>query len=188
MAAGMPSEFVFRTALRALARGEVIAHPTEAVYGLAAAWDCPTAALRILELKQRPLSKGFIVIARAWEDVAHWVHLPTQLPADELDGQEPHAISWLLPARSVTPDYLTGGSGRLAVRITRHVLSRALVGVAGPLVSTSANPHGRPPARSALAVRRYFGDRLPLVVSAPLGQARRPSRIVDLASGAVVRP
>ena len=57
----------------------------------------------------------------------------------------------------------------------------------GPLVSTSANPAGAPPARSPLQVRRYFGDRLELVLAGALGASRRPTSIRDGRSGRLLR-
>ena len=75
------------------------------------------------------------------------------------------------------------------MRVTAHPVAAALCrAFGGPLVSTSANLSGRPPARSALAVRRSFGRALDGVLVGPLGGQPRPSPIVDGRTGRVVRP
>jgi L-threonylcarbamoyladenylate synthase len=77
----------------------------------------------------------------------------------------------------------------VAVRVTAHPLAAALCRAANlPLVSTSANRHGRPPARTALEVRRRLGAHLDLVVPGPTGGRSRPSEIRDARTGEVLRP
>ncbi|MCY1445974.1 Threonylcarbamoyl-AMP synthase [compost metagenome] len=65
---------------------------------------------------------------------------------------------------------------------------RALCAHTGPLVSTSANPAGRPAARSRLRVEQYFGGQLDAVLGGALGGRRNPSLIRDLRTGQVIRP
>jgi len=57
----------------------------------------------------------------------------------------------------------------------------------GPLVSTSANPAGARPAREAFQVRRYFGDQLDYLLPGRIGASERPTSILDLASGQIIR-
>ena len=69
-----------------------------------------------------------------------------------------------------------------------HPVARALCEAAGmALVSTSANPAGRPPARRPLMVRKHFGAALDYILPGPLGPQARPSEIRDAATGRVVR-
>jgi L-threonylcarbamoyladenylate synthase len=167
--------------------GGVIAYPTEAVYGLGCAPLDAHAVRRLLALKQRPEQKGLILVAASFAQLAPFVVelAPRQMQA--VYASWPGAVTWLLPARRGVPAWLTGRHATLAVRVTAHPLTSALCRRAGALVSTSANPAGLPPARSALAVRRYFGNSLDALLVGPLGQAARPSTIRDARDGRVVR-
>ena len=72
--------------------------------------------------------------------------------------------------------------------MTAHEPAAALCrAFGGALVSTSANPHGQPPARDAATVRGYFGVGLDGVLDAPLGGQTRPTTIRDALTGAVIR-
>jgi L-threonylcarbamoyladenylate synthase len=143
---------------------------------------------RLLALKQRPVGKGLILIAADFAQLAAYVTpLPEPRMGEILAGW-PGPATWLLPAAPETPYWLTGTHETIAVRVTAHPQARALCEAWGrPLVSTSANPAGAPPARSALQVRRYFGDRLDLVLTGALGALRRPTSIRDGRSGRLLR-
>ncbi len=106
-----------------------------------------------------------------------------------LEGDHRRPVTFVVPAASTAHPLLTGGRQTLAVRVTRHVYSRSLCAELGhPMVSTSANRGGRPPARTAQAVRLALGAEVDLVVSGPLGEATGPSEIRDIRTGQVLRP
>lgn len=164
--------------------GQVIAYPTEAVFGL----GCPAfdllAIQKILQLKQRRWQQGLIVIAADWSHLTPYL-LPLADVLRQKVEQQPET-TWLLPVKATVSPYLRGQHATLAVRFSVHPVARALtLAYAAPLLSTSANPHGKPPARSRLAVRRYFPD-LP-IVPGHLGAAARPTPIRDLLSDALRR-
>lgn len=178
-----------REAARRLHAGAVIAYPTEAVYGLGCDPLDARAVARLLELKQRPMSAGLILIAAEFAQVESFLEpLPAALRRQAF-ASWPGPVTWLLPARPEVPVWLRGRHDSLAVRITAHAGSAALCrAFGGALVSTSANPHGRAPARNPLQLHRYFGDRLGYILPGPLGGRGRPSEIRDGRSGRVVRP
>ncbi|MBS1236334.1 MAG: SUA5/yciO/yrdC domain protein [Proteobacteria bacterium] len=175
-------------AARHVNAGGVIAYPTEAVYGLGCDPRDGAAVLRLLKLKQRPIAKGLILIAARFEDLQPYI---AKLPAETLSKLRkswPGPVTWLLPARPEVPYWLKGSHATLAVRITAHPLAAALCrACGGVLVSTSANISKRPPARSALAVRRCFGADIDYVLNGALGGLDKPTRIIDAQSGRVVR-
>ena len=177
-----------RVAARALANGGVVAHPTEAVYGLGCdPWD-RDAVGRILAIKGRSASKGLILIAADPTQLAPFVEpLPAPRMAEIL-GSWPGPNTWLLPARHTTPAWLTGRFDTLAVRVTAHPLAAGLCrSYGGAIVSTSANRAGKAPARSAFQVRRAL-DRTPdYVLAGACGGADRPSTIRDGRTGRVLR-
>lgn len=175
-------------AVRTLRAGGVIAYPTEAVFGLGCDPFNPQAVLRLLELKRRPMEKGLILIAADIDQLAPFMAPLSAADHAHLKASWPGPNTWLVPARPETPAWLRGAHHTLAVRVTAHPVASALCQAAGhALVSTSANPAGRPPARSALQVRRYFADRLDAIVTGALGTEPRPTAIRDLRTGKTVR-
>ncbi len=171
--------------IAALQGGKVLAYPTEGVWGLGCLPDRLEAVRRLLEIKQRDPSKGLILIAACCADLEPYVQPLTEVQRERL-GRPGDPVTWLVPA-AATSELLRGEHATQAVRITRHPLCRALCRQVGPLVSTSANRQGGPPARSAEAVRDMFGAGIDGIVEGALGAASGPSEIRDLATGAVVR-
>lgn len=179
--------FRLRRAAHALQRGAVIAYPTEAVYGLGCdPWN-PDAVKRLLAIKQRPVAKGLILIASRFEQLAPFVQrVPTEVRR-RLDATWPGPVTWLLPADPATPRWLRGQHLTLAVRVTAHPLAAALCDAfGGAVVSTSANPSGRPPARSALQARLRCPG-VDLVLHGATGGLTRPTTIRDATNGKTVR-
>jgi L-threonylcarbamoyladenylate synthase len=176
---------------RCVRAGGVVAYPTEGVYALGCDAGDGAAVARVLALKARDAGRGFIVIAatmRQLEPCLDLAALPRALCA-RLEASWPGPVTWVVPARAHTPRWLTGGRATLAVRVTAHPLARALCEAAGcALVSTSANRAGRPPARTALAVRRIFGARIDALLAGACGPLRGPTEIRDLLTGRILRP
>lgn len=166
---------------RELQRGGVVAYPTEAVWGLGCDPLNGDAVYRLLKLKRRRAEMGLILIASELEQLDGYVQLPSGERAERLKTSWPGFITWLLPVADGVPTWLTGRHEKLAARVTAHPVAAALCRTfGGPLVSTSANPSGLPPARSRLTVQRYFGNSVDYILSGPLGGERRPSKICDL--------
>ena len=160
-----------------ITRGGVIAYPTEAVYGLGCDPLDALAVERILTLKQRDWRKGVILLAASLEQIRPWMALSSD-QLDDISAHWPGPATWVVPASPQTPEWITGGRDEVAVRVTAHPVAAAIARVAGTaIVSTSANPAQRPPARSTLAVRRYFGDRLDGIVSGPVNLRAQPTPI-----------
>jgi len=173
---------------RVLRAGGVLAYPTEAVYGLGCDPLSSAAVARILILKQRPLRKGVILVAGEFDQLRDYL-APVD-PGRLRTATEvwPGPVTWLWPATSTTPYWLTGGTGRIAVRVSAHETVRALCrAFGGAIVSTSANRSGRPATRTSHAARACFGRELDGVVPGPLGGAAAPSEIRDLQTGRVLR-
>ena len=176
-----------RHAAAVLHAGGVIAYPTEGVYGLGCRPDDARAVQFLLELKQRSVSAGLILIAASLEQLHGWV-APTAREARQLSAAESRPVTWLVTAGPLTPDWITGGRPTVAVRVTRHPVAAGLCLASGlPLVSTSANRRGKPPARSALAARLRFGRQLDLIVGGATGRTPGPTEIRLADSGKVVR-
>jgi L-threonylcarbamoyladenylate synthase len=184
----MPTRIHLDQASHALAGGGVIAYPTEGVWGLGCEPLNQHAVERLLAIKQRHGGKGFILIAAEFEQVEPFIApMPKAKLKPALDSW-PGPHSWLMLAADWVPRYLTGGRGTLAVRVTAHTVASALCrAYSGPVVSTSANISGRPPARTALQVRRMFGSKVDYVLTGETGGLAKPTPIRDLMTGKLVR-
>jgi len=169
--------------------GGVVAYPTEAVYGLGCDPHNEAAVHRLLELKQRPVSKGLILIAADFSQLQRYVAEPSPDQLVKLKRSWPGPVTWLISARPETPRWLRGNHHTLAVRVTAHPVAAALCRLfGGPIVSTSANRTGHPPARNPFTVRRYFHRQLDCIVHDKVGPNRNPTEIRNLADGSLLRP
>jgi L-threonylcarbamoyladenylate synthase len=182
------SNFRIHHAARILRAGGVIAYPTEGVWGVGCDPDNEEAFAHLLVLKQREPAKGVILIAASIAQVQPYLDGLDAIAIRQLKATWPGAHTWIVPDNGVAPLWVTGGRPGLALRVSAHPLVRALCeAFGGPIVSTSANPSGRPAAKTALRVRRYFPAGLDYVLKGPLGGQRGPTPIRDLLSGEVVR-
>jgi L-threonylcarbamoyladenylate synthase len=175
-------------AARCLRAGKVIAYPTEAVYGLGCDPGNEEAVRTVLALKDRPASAGLILIGDDYQRFAPYIQPVSEEQRARALSLWPGPLTWLFPRAAGVPDWLAGDHATIAIRLTAHPVCRALCeAFGGAIVSTSANPRGARPARSAEAVESYFGDQLAGIVAGELGRENRPSEIRDLISGRVIR-
>ncbi|MEX0603363.1 MAG: Sua5/YciO/YrdC/YwlC family protein [Marinobacter sp.] len=172
-----------------LAVGGVIAYPTEAVWGLGCdPWNSG-AVNRLLELKDRPAHKGLILVAASVAQIEFLLApLENSLRARAIECW-PGPVTCLLPdLNRQIPSNVRGDHDSVAVRVSDHSLVQQLCETAGrPLVSTSCNPAGRQPARHSWQVYRYFGEQLDKVIPGRLGGQKKPSQILDVATGRWLR-
>ena len=117
-----------------------------------------------------------------------WADLPEGCTESDLHSSLEKPVTWVVPAAADVPVWIRGKHASIAVRLTAHPVARALCLAAdSPLVSTSANESGRPPARNAFILRRLFGDRVDFIVPGENGGATGASEIRDLQTGKVFR-
>lgn len=180
--------FRLRLALEALAAGGVVACPAEAVWGLSCdPWD-EDAVERLLEMKQRPVHKGLILVAGDLAHVAPFLQPLAPAVQRKVMLSWPGPNTWLLPHRDLVPATVTGEHATVAVRVTAHPVLAALCRAwGGPLVSSSANLAGRQAPRDLWQVTRYFYGQLDAVVPGAVNRAARPSVIRDVLSDRVLR-
>jgi L-threonylcarbamoyladenylate synthase len=183
----MASDFAISHAAHCIRHGGIIVYPTETVYGLGCDPLCEDAVERINQIKQRQPGKGLILLAGSLEQLDDFIDVPAPRHRALIrDNEQP--TSWIVPARTQVPAWITGGGESVAVRISDHATVRSLCNRLGyPLVSTSANPAGRKPARNALELHRYFDGIVDaILVSAGTGRGT-PSKIIRLADRSLVR-
>jgi L-threonylcarbamoyladenylate synthase len=174
----------------ALQTGGVIAYPTEAVWGLGCDPRDENAVLRLLAIKQRAVDKGLILIAAQYEQLRPFLDItavPTERLAEVL-ASWPGPHTWVLPAASAAPRWITGAHAGIAVRISAHPPVIELCNAyGGALVSTSANRAGQPAAlvRETLDPRVLEG--LDGLIAGETGGLGAPTAIRDALTGVVIR-
>ena len=181
------SPFSCRETARYIHQGKIIGYPTEAVYGLGCDPLNAHAVNKLLQIKQRPVSKGLILIAADFEQLLPFIaDIESERLKPALDSW-PGPYTWLFPARPGTPFWLTGKHSSIAVRVTAHPVARQLCLQANTaLVSTSANRSRQQPARSALECQMKC-PQTDLIVTGDVDKNAQPSTIRDLLSGTVIR-
>ncbi|WP_440224568.1 L-threonylcarbamoyladenylate synthase [Dokdonella sp. MW10] len=175
-------------AVARLRQGGVVAYPTEAVWGLGCDPLDEAAVRKLFALKQRPSGLGVVLIGA---DVAQVMPFIGDVPAPALARAAatwPGPHTWIFPRSSRVPAWISGEHAGIALRVTAHPVAAALCRAFGSaLVSTSANPHGMPPARSRADLDTLFGDTLDAIVDGPLGALERPTPIRDAMTGEFIR-
>ena len=170
-----------------LRQGEIIAYPTEAVYGLGCDPLNPRAVEELLRLKQRPVEKGLILIASDIRQLEPYLVLSSTI-RNRVTSTWPGPVTWVIPTRLWVPKWLSGNHQTLAVRVTAHPLVRMLCEqFDSPLVSTSANLTGKQPANNALKVRKDFSLLGVQLLTGHLGDQTQTSSIFDAVSGQRLR-
>ncbi|WP_233196491.1 L-threonylcarbamoyladenylate synthase [Chromobacterium sinusclupearum] len=183
----LPGALLIRRARARLRHGGVIAYSTESCYGLGCHPLDVRAIHRVLAIKARPNHKGLIVIAADFEQIRHLVRPLSAAQRAELARYWPGPYTFLLPASRRVPPALRGRHDKIAVRVTAHGEAAALCRALGTaLVSTSANRAGQKSLKTAQACRKAFKDKV-LTLPGRIGKRRKPSTIIDLETGRVLR-
>lgn len=176
---------LFETALRRAAEllraGEVVAMPTETVYGLAANAFDARAVQRIFEIKGRPAHNPVIVhvagLAMARQCVTTWPAVAERLAQSFWPGP----LTLVLPRTPAIPDAVTAGGPTVGVRWPSHPFVQALIRACGfPLAAPSANPAGRLSPTTAEHVRNSLGHKIPLIIDGGPSHVGIESTVLDL--------
>jgi L-threonylcarbamoyladenylate synthase len=177
------SRFKLQLAADYVFQSGIIAYPTEAVFGLGCDPLNEQAVLRLLALKQRPIAKGLILIASQIKQLQPYICANSSM-LKKAEETWPGPVTWVFPAQSWVPEWLTGQHQTIAVRLSAHPLVIKLCDqVRTALVSTSANPKGKSPAISALEIRKYFSQQSIHIVNGKVGGLKQTTPILDASNG-----
>lgn len=176
-------EAAVRRAAELLRAGQVVALPTETVYGLAANAFDARAAARIFEIKGRPAQNPIIVHvadeAMARHCVAAWPALAGRLARAFWPGP----LTLVLPKSSAIPSIVTAGGDTVGVRWPSHPFIQAVIRACGfPLAAPSANPANQVSPTNVRHVKRSLGNKIPLIVDGGQSQIGIESTVLDLSA------
>ncbi|MCL6429992.1 MAG: threonylcarbamoyl-AMP synthase [Anaerolineae bacterium] len=170
-------------AAEALRRGEVVAFPTDTVYGVGAALFHERAIRALYEIKGRPEAKAIPLLLA---DPTGLERVAARVPplAERLVQRFwPGGLTLVVEARPELPEVLLGGGRTVAVRVPDHPIARALIRAVGaPLATTSANRSGEPEALTAAEVIGQLGRGVRWVIDGGRSPGGKPSTVVDLST------
>jgi len=178
-------------AAQALAAGEVVAFPTETVYGLGADAANPQAVGRVFALKQRPADHPLIVHVASVEAAQAWAAEMPPLGLRLAERFWPGPLTLILRRAAGVDTAVTGGQDTIGLRVPSHPVALALIEAfarvgSGAIAAPSANRFGRLSATRAAHVVEEFGDALPLVIDGGDSDVGIESTIVDVSGGRAV--
>lgn len=143
--------------------GDVVAFPTETVYGLGAdAWN-PTAIQKIFTIKGRPSDNPLIVHVSSEEQIQKFSERIPDTAHILIEKFWPGPLSLVLHKKSKVLDAVTAGLDTVAIRMPDHAIALEFISQTGPLVAPSANKSGRPSPTKAEHVKADFGDHFPVI-------------------------
>lgn len=169
-----------------LDQGQLVAIPTETVYGLAGNALDPDAVAKIFSVKDRPSFDPLILHTNSLGKVGDFT-LGIPEPLGKLAERFwPGPLTLLLPKKTIVPDLVTSGLDTVAVRIPQHPLTLSLLeSLDFPLAAPSANPFGYISPTTAAHVEAQLGDKIPYILDGGPSQVGLESTIVGLEGGAV---
>jgi L-threonylcarbamoyladenylate synthase len=176
-----PDEGVLLEAAEAVLRGGVIAFPTDTLYGLGCSLFDVSAVEMVARLKRRDPSLAVISLIPEPRQ-AYGLAVDVGPAAERLIRRFwPGPLSLIFRAAPIVPQRVRGAGGTVALRCPKHTLSQRLLElIGGPVVASSANLSGQPPAETAEDVVRIFGNQVDLVVDGGPRRGGLPSTLVDV--------
>jgi L-threonylcarbamoyladenylate synthase len=161
----LPNANDLKIASSIIKSGNLVAVPTETVYGLAGNALNESAIKKIFETKKRPLSDPLIVHVHSLKQVFSLTHLSPFKNVDKLfEAFWPGAITLIFPKNPTVPSLVTAGLDSIAVRMPSHPVFRSLLKLCNvPLAAPSANPFAYVSPTSAQHVRDSFGIEMPVI-------------------------
>ena len=176
-----PDAGVIQEAVRAIRAGGIVAMPTDTLYGLAANPFDTAALAAIQRLKERPSERAIPLVAADVDQIAATLGVLPMLARLLAIRFWPGPLTMLMQAPERLPAEVTGGTGRVGVRVPAHAVARALCAACGtPLTATSANKSGRPATNDPDAVAASLGGGIDLLLDAGVTPGGPPSTIIDV--------
>ena len=176
-----PDAGVIKAAVRAIRDGGIVAMPTDTLYGLAANPFDTAALAAIQRVKERPTERAIPLVAADVDQIAATLGVLPLLARLLALRFWPGPLTMLMQAPERLPAEVTGGTGRVGVRVPAHAVARALCAACGtPLTATSANKSGRPATNDPDVVAESLGAEIDFLLDAGVTPGGPPSTIIDV--------
>jgi L-threonylcarbamoyladenylate synthase len=182
-----PDAAAMARAAQAIVAGEVVAMPTDTLYGLAADPFNHDAVSRVFAVKQRPDDRAMPLVAEDVSQVFEWIGELPPLGFALATRFWPGPLTLVVRAPLTIDPRVTGETHTVGIRVPSHDVARALCRAAGrPLTATSANISGEPATADPAEVARSLGPHLAVLIDAGRCAGGPPSTLVDV-TGVVPR-
>lgn len=183
-------EYALEKASAYIAAGELVAIPTETVYGLAGSALYSTAAEKIYAAKGRPSDNPLIVHVAKPADVEKYAY-PTPLFYTLAERFMPGPLTIILPKKPIIPDTVSGGLDTVAIRCPSHPIAHRLIEMSGhPIAAPSANRSGKPSCTTAAHVYEDLCGKIPLILDGGVCDIGVESTVISVADDrcTILRP
>ena len=193
----IPAEADYARAVELLRAGELVAFPTETVYGLGADAANPAAVAKIFAAKGRPADHPLIVHLAGHDAVDHWAEAVPAVAWELMETFWPGPLTLILKKQAWVPSTVTGGQDTVGLRVPGHPVAlellRRFAAVAGEhagIAAPSANRFGRISPTTAAHVQEELSGRIPLILDGGPCKVGIESTIVDCSRNepVVLRP
>ena len=186
MTADNPFALSLKEAASFILNGNIIAYPTETVYGLGCNALDNQACQRLQELKKRSIQQSFIILVANTKQAQQLIHPKAHHQLSEAAKTWPGPYTWVFQAQEHLPAALTL-QGKIALRISAHPLAQRLCALTEtPIISTSANLKNQQPLGDAKTIYTTFSPHISGIMRGEPGHAK-PSRIIDAETMQVLR-
>ena len=180
-----PGAMSIEEAANLLKNGEIVAIPTETVYGLGANCFDADAIKKIFKAKGRPSDNPLIVHVSSKEQVSELAFRITPAAQVLMDRFWPGPLTLVMEKQKTVPDSVTAGLATVAIRMPSHHVAQAIIEQAGvPIAAPSANVSGRPSPTTAQIVMDDLGGKIPLIIDSGPCEVGIESTVLDV-TGAV---
>ena len=148
---------------QAISNGEVVAFPTETVFGVGVKFGDKEALDKLMEAKDRDYSKAVTLMVPSKEDIEKYAYVTDQA-RKLIDRYMPGMMTLIFKRKEEVDSYMTNGKETIGIRIPNDEYVLSLLESVGPMLVTSANLSGRPNTTTTLEVLRQLGGRISIVV------------------------
>ncbi|VAX26475.1 Threonylcarbamoyl-AMP synthase / SUA5 domain with internal deletion [hydrothermal vent metagenome] len=168
-------------AAEAIKSGEIIAFPTETVYGLGADGLNPTAVAKIFEAKNRPSFNPLILHIASAENLYELVDIKSRDVEKLIAAFWPGPLTLVLPKKEIVPDIVTAGNPTVAVRMPKHPVALDLIKASQtPIAAPSANTFGFLSPTTAAHVEKQLGDKVNIILDGGKSDIGVESTIIEI--------
>lgn len=173
--------------IRYLKQGGIIAYPTESCFGLGCDPKNKRAIEKILYLKKRVRSKGFILISSKINLFNAYIKNITEIQKKELIAVWPGPHTWTVPASNYCPPWLKGKTHNIAIRLPEVKSTLKLLNsINFPITSTSANLSHKQSIKTLRACKNIFKKKVK-IIEGNIGNEKKPTTIQDFISKKIIR-